>query len=110
MDGTWVETAYSASSNDMYGKKNRTLWHASVDLREQLDLKVHNNDLISYSFDIVNTYVSFLIPNDKIKQRHAYLWQEKTGLFSGMPVLTSMSNLTCNNADHISFIFINLSS
>ena len=34
-------------------RKNRTLWHASVDLREQLDLKVHNNDLISYSSDIV---------------------------------------------------------
>ena len=55
MDGTWVETAYSASSNDMYGKKNRTLWHASVDLREQLDLKVHNNDLISYFSVIVHS-------------------------------------------------------
>ena len=37
----------------IYCKKNRTLWHASVDLREQLDLKVHNNDLILYSSDIV---------------------------------------------------------
>ena len=34
-------------------RKNRTLWQASVDLREQLDLKKHNNDLISYSSGIV---------------------------------------------------------
>ena len=109
MDGTLVETAYSASSNDMYGKKNRTLWHASVDLREQLDLKVYNNDLISYLFIWYSVFFC-VIPNDEIKQKHAYLWQEKTGLSFGMPVLTSLSNLTCKNADHISFIFINLSS